>query len=343
MSETNSIKLAVVGCGGLGKIYACNYAKMPHVTLVGVCDIQPELANPVAELSGTKAYFSFEEMMAEARPDVVSICLPTHLHKTFVVKAASMGVHVICEKPVASNLADAREMIDVCRQHGVRLFIAHVVRFFPSYQDIKRNVDAGVIGDIGVIHTKRFGAYPGKAKEWYMDPAKSGGVILDLMIHDIDYVRSIAGDVSSVFAMSQKTDFKDYALVTLRFQNGVIGNLEGHWGFPGPFTTAIELTGKKGMIRFHTGEASPMKIWRHTSSPAGRPNVAIPESPAVQDPYYYELFHFIECIQQEKEALVTAEDGWKAMEIAFAAMESIRSGLPVQLNTMPDGERGTGS
>ncbi|OUS70820.1 oxidoreductase [Paenibacillus sp. MY03] len=330
------MRMAVVGCGGMGRLYVRNYTQMPHVKLVGVCDVQPELANPVADIGKTTAFTSFEEMVAEVMPDVVSLCLPTHLHKTFVVKAASLGIHVICEKPAASSLAEAQEMIETCRAHGVRLFIAHVVRFFPSYRDIKRNVDAGVIGSLGLIHTKRFGVYPGG---WYVDPAKSGGVIMDLMIHDIDYVRSLAGDVSTVFAMSRRTENKEYALVTLRFNNGVIANLEAHWGYPGPFTTAIEVTGRKGMVRYHTGEVTPLKIWKNTNPPtAGYQNVSVHESPAVHDPYYDELLHFIECIQQGKEAIVTAEDGLKAMEIAMAAMESIRSGMPVQLE-----ERGSGT
>lgn len=336
------MKVAVVGCGSMGGTHANNFAKMPQVELVGVCDTLEESAKTLAERCRTKAFFSFDELMAEANPDVVSICLPTPLHKEYVLKAANYGKHVICEKPIAPTLSDAREMIDTCREKGVRLFIGHVVRFFPSYADMSRKVAAGVIGDVGVAHAKRSGSHPGRVRDWYKDPSATGGVIMDLMIHDIDFMRSLLGDVKTVFAMNRQTDRLDYALVTLRFHGGAIANLEGFWGFPGPFTTAVELAGKKGIIRFDSNKSASLQI--HRSAPAESKEsagVAIPRSPAVHDPYYYELQHFIDCILSGEESIVTAEDGYKAVEIALAAHESARTGAPVDLEKFAAAQGGT--
>src|SRR5690606_31749964 len=145
---------------------------------------------------------------------------------------------------------------------------------------------AEAIGRVGVAHAKRAGGHPGKAKSWYKDAALSGGVILDLMIHDIDFMRGVLGEVDTVYAMNRTTDEIDYALVTLRFRSGAIANLEGHWGYPGPFTTAAEFAGTKGIIRFDSRDAVSVRVRKRASAGgADQGRVAVPASPAWRDPY----------------------------------------------------------
>jgi predicted dehydrogenase len=323
----------------MGRKHASCFAKMPHVELVGVCDAEPSAAAALAERLRTAAFISFEEMIANADPDVVSICLPTPLHKEYVLKAADCGKHAICEKPIAPSLADAREMIDVCRSKGVHLFIGHVVRFYPGYADMRRKVSAGVIGKVGVAHASRSGSHPGGRRAWYKDPSASGGVILDLMIHDIDFMRSLFGDVVRVFALNRRTDAIDHALVTLRFQEGTIANLEAFWGFPGKFTTAVELAGTKGIIRYDSNRNHSLKMYKRAAPGEGKSGEIL-QSPMMNDPYYRELLHFIDCIENGATPLVTAQDGYKALEVALAAIESIRTGAPVEMGRFAAGKGG---
>ncbi|UQZ86122.1 1,5-anhydro-D-fructose reductase [Paenibacillus konkukensis] len=334
------MKAAVLGCGIMGKTHARNWPSVPGVRLVGVCDADRPTAEKVAAENGTRAYASLEEMLEAERPDVLSVCLPTYLHKPYVLQAAGAGVHVVCEKPIAPTLEDAEDIIAGCRSHGVRLFIAQVVRFFPSYRDLAAKVRAGAIGEPGVMHTKRIGGHPGQAKAWYYDREKSGGVILDLLIHDIDYMRSVFGEVETVFALNRVTEETDYALVTLRFKQGAIANLEGHWGYPGPFTTAAEFAGTKGVLRFHSDDAVSLRVHAFRKSAEDGPKVAVPKSPAYHDPYYYELEHFAQCIRSGEEPLVTAEDAYRAMEIGHAAIASAKSGQPVRMDEFARGRKG---
>lgn len=326
------MKVAVIGCGIMGRTHANAYNQLQDAELVGVCDFVEEVARKEAETFNTTPYFSFEEMVKEAKPEVVSICLPTHLHKEYVMKAADLGIHVICEKPIAPTLEESREMIAYCEAKGVRLFVAHVVRFFPSYKNISNKVKAGAVGSLGVIHTKRIGSHPGALKPWYKDISKSGGVIMDLMIHDLDYVRSIAGDVKSVYAIGRTTDDVDYALVTLRFENGAIANLEAFWGYPGAFTTAVEVSGNKGVIRFNSADSATVKVRKAADPSTGTDAIAKDLSPHLHDPYYYELQNFLNSISSGEPSEVTAEDGYEAVRLSLAALESLRTGKAISMN-----------
>ncbi|WP_409346974.1 Gfo/Idh/MocA family protein [Paenibacillus sp. MBLB4367] len=331
------MKVAIVGGGGMGQAYAADLAKMNDIEVVGVCDINSASAERTAAICGSAAFSDFDAMLSQVEVDVVCVTLPTFLHKEYVIKAAEKGKHVICEKPIALDLADAREMIEACSRNHVKLFIGHVVRFFPSYSNLADAVKDGHIGSPGVAHLKRVGAFPQAAgRSWFADRKLSGGVILDLMIHDIDYICGLWGDVKSVYAMGRFSEEPkmEYALATLRFANGAIANLESYWGYPGPFSTAVELAGNGGILRYDSQQASSMTITK--ASEDGSPSMPVPHSPSKHDPYYEELRHFFSCIRDNKEPIVSAEDAYRAVEIALAAMQSIETGQPVRIGGNAD-------
>lgn len=325
------MKLAVAGCGGMGRVHAAAYSAMPGVRLAGVCDSDVRLAEELAGATGAEAFESFEAMLDAVRPEVVSIALPSHLHKTYALKAAERGIHIICEKPIALSLDDAREIIDSCERHGVRLMIGHVVRFFPEYVQMKRTVEAGKLGRIGVAHFKRVGAHPGAVRPWFRDETKSGGVIADLMVHDIDFARWAFGEVRSVYCQRRTEELVDYALATLIFENGAVANLEAYWGYPGPFRTAAEIAGSAGVIRSDSAAAQSLQIRKSAAAEQGARFVELPQSPSRESPYSVELEHFIDCIRNGREPIVTAQDALRALEIAHAAGESARTGAAVRL------------
>ncbi|MFD0710849.1 Gfo/Idh/MocA family protein [Paenibacillus sp. GCM10027626] len=325
------MKVAVIGCGGMGHAHALSYAEMPGVELVGVCDMVPEMAQALAERAGTRAFTSLEEMNAQVNPDLVSVTVPSFLHKGVVKQLAEAGKHIVCEKPIALTVADAEEMQQICEANNVRLFVGHVVRFFPEYAQAKQQVSEGLIGNVGVIHAKRAGSHPGDTKAWFKDMDKSGGVIVDLMIHDIDYARWIAGEVKSVYALGKCDDNMDYALVTLIFENGAVANLESYWGYPGSFHSKAEIAGSKGIISLDSLKSSSLQIRKQQTEAEARQFVEIPQSPTHLSPTYRELEHFVSCVRNNSEPLITVQDACKALEIANAAVESIRTGKAVML------------
>ncbi|NOU96919.1 gfo/Idh/MocA family oxidoreductase [Paenibacillus sp. LMG 31456] len=325
------MKIAIVGCGTADNVHASCLMKLPQVEVVGVFDLQEKAAKQLADTCGTIPYTSFDQMISEAKPDVISICAPASLHKEYTLKAAQNGKHVICTTPIATNLLDAQEMIDACHTYGVRLFVGNDVRFSPNYANLKREIKAGAIGKVGVAHMKRTGPYP----ELSASSANASNVITDLMIFDIDFVRSVLGEVKSVYALNRKKDQHDYALITLRFLSGAIVNLEGYLGHPERPVVAVDFAGNGGIIRFNSNEMSSLSI-RKAPGQIKESDSSIP----VNEMNISQLKTFIDCIRNEKEAAVTAYDAYKALEIALAAVQSAQTGVPVHMDYVTAGQGG---
>ncbi|MDR4316528.1 NADH-dependent dyhydrogenase [Niallia circulans] len=327
------LKALVIGAGTMGSTHSFAYSTMDDVQLAGIVDKNLEKAEELARKIGVQAFASYEEAIESlGAVDVVSVCVPTPSHKEYVIKAADDCFQVVCEKPLARNLRDAKEMIDYCKEKGVKLFVGHVVRFFLEYQRAKRMIEEGKIGKPGVVNTKRGGGFPSASRDWYADYNSSGGLVLDLMIHDFDYLRWCFGEVERVYAKSAQGRAMaklDYALVTLRFESGVIAHLEGTWAHQN-FATKFEIAGKKGIIHYDSSKSTPLvKGINHNNT--GSAGVAVPESPLKENPYITELKHFISCIKNKEESIVTPLDAYKAMEIALAAIESLKEGKVVEL------------
>lgn len=322
----------VIGAGTMGRTHAAAYASMEDINLVGIVDQDADRAIQLAEQTGTEWFRTYEEAVEKVlKIDVVSICVPTPFHKEYLEKAADNDSHVVCEKPLARSLEDARDMIAYCKEKGVKLFVGHVVRFFPEYVKAKEVLDAGKIGKPAVVNTTRGGAFPTASNDWYSNYGYSGGLVLDMIIHDFDYLRWCFGEVVRVYAKSTRgrvISRLEYALVTLRFESGVIAHVEGTWAHD-RFTTKLEIAGSEGIIKHDSSKIEPvLKSVKQSDAAQG---VAVPESPLEKNPYEVELRHFLDCIVCDREPIVTPEDAYKAMEISLAALESIETGKVVDL------------
>src|SRR3954454_8607107 len=207
-------RVGIVGTGGMGSYHVAQWHRLP-VESVSYFDLVRERAEAQAKRFGGTVYDSLDELLQHV--DVVDVCTQTPEHAGVVIAAAAAGKHVITEKPMARSIADAEAMIAACKKAGVRLFVAHVVRFFPEFARAKAVLDSGELGTPGVIRTVRGGDFPGW-NSWYGDFAQSGGVIMDLAIHDLDYVRWCFGDITRVFARGMTfagVRATDHVLLTL--------------------------------------------------------------------------------------------------------------------------------
>lgn len=313
----------------MGGVHLNAYANIPDAEVVGVADARFESAEAGAELVGARPYASYDDLVAAEDVEVVDVCLPTAFHKDLAVRAAGEGRHVILEKPIARTIEDAREILDAFSDEGPRLFVGHVVRFFPEYVGIKEKIDAGELGTVGVVRTSRRSPFLLGWNDWYADWRASGGVLLDLVIHDFDFLRWTLGEVERIYArglLGREYNRLDYALVTLRFQSGAIAHVEGHWGYPGPFNYSIEVAGSRALLTADSTEPATLQMIRGPDAPGEVPDIA-----AGRSPYEAELAHFIRCIATGEASIVDGSDAYEALRICHAATESVLSGEPVTL------------
>ncbi|HSL31181.1 MAG TPA: Gfo/Idh/MocA family oxidoreductase [Anaerolineales bacterium] len=333
------MKVGIVGVGFMGTTHAAGWSDTP-ARITGFTSETQQETGALAEQYGAKVYPTLETMLPDV--DVVDICSPTHLHHEMTLKAAAAGKHVICEKPLARTTEQAQEMIRACRKAGVQLLVAHVVRFFPEYALAHAAVTGGQIGKPGVIRLHRGSYRPKKpAGNWFLDEAKSGGILMDLMIHDYDYARWVAGEVEMVSARRVTEHHPDapvdYGLVILGHRSGALSHIAGAWAYPPPtFRTRLEIAGDRGLIEFDSDGSAPIQNLILKTGGSESPDVGLPSSPVSESPYTTQIKEFYRALADGESTRVAASDGLAAVQIAEAAIQSAQTGQPVKIGTQAE-------
>ena len=340
------MRVGIVGTGFMGSTHAAAWSAT-EATIAGCVSLNKAMAEPLARQYQSAAFESFKEMLDEV--DIVDICTPTHLHHGMVLEAARAGKQIICEKPLARTIEEGQEMIAACKAAGVQLIVAHVVRFFPEYALARKQVHDGQIGDPAVLRLTRGTFQPKKSEDnWFVDFAKSGGMMLDLMIHDLDYARWVAGDVETVYAKKISSEHMgahvDHGLIILRHRSGAISHVEGSWAYPPPlFRTRFEIAGSNGLLQHDSADAAAIRLHLHGSSNEDIPDVPLPSSPLSEDPYITEIKTFYRSLLYGETPPVSGAEGLAALQLALAGIESAASGLPVTIDQLPEVKEEMGS
>jgi predicted dehydrogenase len=330
--EYAMLNVAIVGAGGMGRRHAASFRETGEARLAAVIDPDREAA---AALAGEQARVcaTLEEALGECDVDAVDVCAPTPFHAALAVQALKAGKHLLLEKPMARTLEECDAIIEAARGSGRTAMVAHVLRFFPEFVRGKEAVDAGLVGEPAVVRTSRGGGMPRGQDSWYRDIAQSGGVVLDLIIHDFDWLRWVLGPAERVYARGlahSGRDGQDYALVTIRFRSGAIAHVEGTWMRPAGFETRYEIAGTQGLLDFSSRDSATLRVSRFAAA-GTRPAVEVPESPLAESPYTAQIRHFLHCVRTGEPPKVSLEDARAAVEIALGALESMRTGEPVAL------------
>ena len=251
--------------------------------------------------------------------------------------ALDHGTHVLCEKPLALSSGEAARMAEHAREAGLLLFPAHVVRFFPQYEALRRAVDAGRLGELAVLRFERSGSMP--VQPWFADESVSGGIIMDQMIHDIDQALWLAGEVTSVFA-TQNISSGDQSVraahVILTHANGVLTFCRGLWGAKGTvFHYSFDVAGSSGKLTYDSAKNTGIEFDAVASS--GESKSYLPSVAGMRDPYGAEIEDFWNCVKQASVGnpgptpRVNGSDATRAIAVAEAARESIRTGERIVL------------
>jgi predicted dehydrogenase len=329
------LKVAVVGLGTMGAAHLDAWRSVPDARVVAVCSRDPAKGEAFAARCGARAFTSFEDMYEQVAFDVADLCLPTDLHPAFIRKAAAAGKHIVCEKPLALTPEEAEACIRYCEQRNVRLFVGHDLRFCPEYRQARERIAAGELGRVGIVRMSRRSRYPYGTDDWYADTARSGGMIMDLLIHDLDWLLWTFGPAARVtaLAVARRTAAGplEYALIAVRFRSGVIAHVEGSWAHA-DFRSSLEVSGTKGMLVEDIADSAPLTVVKRGEAQAAA-GVVVPEMTLNRNSYELELMHFADCLRNGTSPLITPQDALRAVELARAAMVSVETGRPVMLES----------
>ena len=331
------MRVGIVGAGSMGSVHAAAWSRT-GAEFVGISAQDAASAERLAAQYGVQSFPDLDSLLPHV--DVIDLCVPSDLHRPMTEQAAAAGKHVVCEKPMALNLTDAQAMMDACEAAGVRLFIAHVVRFFPQYRTAAESVKAGDVGDLGVLRLKRvaYTPYAGTAS-WFADETRSGGMVFDLMIHDLDYARMVGGPVEHVFAKAipqpKPEDIvgtpRNYVLATLRFTSGAMALVEGGWAYPpGTFRTSLDIAGREGLLEWSSDDTATLRTFLETPEGAATA-VGLPTNAYGEDPYTTEIQHVHDALRDGTPFAVTPDDALEAVRLAMAVRQSIQTGQVVKL------------
>jgi len=325
------VKVAIIGTGFIGNIHADAYQKLHNAKVVAITDCNAEKGKEAAGKAGANFYEDMESMLKHEDVDVVDICTPTFLHADMVKKAAQAGKHILCEKPLALELKEADEMIEVINNNKVKAMVGHVLRFWPQYVEAKRIIDSGELGRACHAFCERLCVTPGWSwKGWMTNEKLSKGAHIDMQIHDLDYLIWLFGKPKKVNAQgvySKELGSYMHVSTNIEFESGQSGLTEAGYGFKGefPFTMVLRVLCEKGAVEW---------IYRAGKTIGERdgqfePIVYLPDGstyvPEYQknDPYYLECKYFIDCIDNDQEITqATFSQGRASLELALASLES---------------------
>jgi predicted dehydrogenase len=331
------ITVAILGGGFMGATHAKGWAALgDRARVKTVCSRSSERALKVAQTVGAELTGDLDGVLADPEVDVVDVCLPTALHREVTERALGSGKHVLLEKPIALTAEDAAAIARAAERSGKALMVAMVLRWFAEYVEIERRVRSGELGRALAVNAFRL-SVPADWNDWMRDPAQSGGMPVDLMIHDFDQANWLLGEPRRVLARPAGGGSVPQHVQALVEYDAGEALVEGSMAMPSswPFTHGIRVLCERGVVE-HGFRAAPAEDGGNIGGdiqsflrvyPAG----GQPETVAVQggDPWAAEIAYFAGCVEQGRAVeRGTVEQAGAALAVALAANRSLASGQP---------------
>jgi len=341
------LKVGIVGFGFMGRTHYQCWKKVKEAEIVAICDVNPNIEEDTkkavgnigdtseeVDFSSLKVYTDLDEMLAKEKLDAVSITLPTFLHPDTSIKALSAGVNVMCEKPMALNSKECARMIAEAERSGKILQIGHCVRFWPEYAKAKEIIDSGRYGKVIAGTFQRLGSAPTwSIDNWFLDEQRSGGVALDLHIHDTDYVQYLFGMPKAVCSVGAKDPGGGLLHISTQYlyDNDTAITAEGGWAMMPSF--GFEMS-------FNIVMEKATLVYDLTRDPAFRVCPAEGEAftPDVEksDGWFLQIAHFAKAVSGAKvEEITTLAQSMNSVKIVEAEKQSANKGKRISVGAGP--------
>jgi predicted dehydrogenase len=338
-------RIGLIGAGGISELHLPAYEDHAEkATLAGVCDVDAEKAESVADDFGVEYWTDHETFLNEADIDAVDIALPHHVHYPVAKAALEAGKHVLIEKPLAPDLADCVELVDLADERELTLLVGQMQRYHPPYRALKERVDAGELGE---IRHARCDALVNQADlfpegHWLYDGEKAGGGgVIGYSVHKLDLLRYYLGDVTRAAAWTRTVDdafedAEDYATGMLEFESGAIADFSVALSAPAmPYTESFWLLGDDGVVHTlpdgqqaegYVGSPTPRINARDDPEARKQFDEVAVESDGTDlptaDAFVNEILHFVDCVETGAEPLTSGRDNLGTMAAIRAIYES---------------------
>ena len=331
----DKVNVAVIGVGAMGKNHARVFSELENSNLVAICDSNEQVGKEIADKFKAKFYSDLKEMLEKENIDAISICVPTKLHKETTLSIINKKIHVLVEKPIATTIEEAKEIIDEAEKNNAKLMIGHIERFNPIIIELKKRIKNNELGKVFLVKSERFSPFPKRVIDV--------GVTIDLSVHDIDIMQHLLeSKVKSVYgANSQKVHSSQEDLMTsiLKFKNETIGIINCNWITP-KIVREITVIGEKGMFKadyltqelhFFKNEFTDKYIDWEKRRLNVIPGDIIKIDIEKKEPLKNELQSFIDCITDDSDPAITGQDGLESLNIALKFLESSKNNEVIDL------------
>lgn len=323
------IRVGIIGLGVMGRNHARILDDLDQAQLVAVCDPSVE-AMGWARKRHLTGYRSYRELFKQESLDAVTVAVPTRFHLEVGLAALDHGLHVLMEKPIAADLTEARQLVGAAKRQERVLAVGHVERFNPAVRELKRRMDAGEVGRVFQVHSRRQGPFPARVRDV--------GAVIDLATHDLDVMRFLLeSEVVRVYAETERrihTEHEDLLNALLRFENGAVGVVQVNWLTPTKIRE-LAVLGERGMLQVNY-ITQDLVFYENSSASVPEHPLALPtgvsEGVVVRhtveraEPLRIELESFLASVADGTPPQVDGEDGLRALALALNLVESGNEG-----------------
>lgn len=330
-----TIKIGIIGCGSIATHrHIPEYQENSEAEIIAYCDIVKERSDEQVELNGGSSYQDYHELLANPDVEAVSICTPNYLHAEITIAALKADKHVLCEKPMATSLEDAEQMIAAAQESGKKLMIGHNQRILETHQQAKKDIADGKLGKIYSFKTS-FG-HPGPEgwsvdgpDSWFFDKKRAFiGAMGDLGVHKADLMRYILGEefkeVGALIETSAKANatVDDNAVLILKSDSGIIGTLSASWAYNGEEDNSTVLYGENGIMKLN---ADPEYSYIFISADGEVEKQQLGEIQTNDDDGQknsHTIDAFIDAIIKDETPICDGEEGKASLNVIIKAMEA---------------------
>ncbi|MEI3102418.1 MAG: Gfo/Idh/MocA family oxidoreductase [Oscillospiraceae bacterium] len=342
------IKIGILGCGKIAQVrHIPEYAENPDVELAGFYNPSRKRAEEQAEKYGGKVYDTAEELLADKSIDAVSICAANYAHAELTIKALEAGKHVLCEKPMATTLADCEAMVECAKRTGKFLMIGHNQRLAKAHVEAKRLIDQGLIGRIITFRTtfghggpETWAINPGK-NVWFFDKKKAAmGAMADLGVHKTDLIQFLTGQrvvrtTARLVTLDKRGEdgeligVDDNAVCIYEMSGGAFGTMTASWTYYGAEDNSTVLYGSKGIMRIYDDPAHSIVVKLADGEEQTYDVEQIQTNDNQTKSGVIDLW--VECLKNNTPPEISGESALYAMRAVFASIESSQTGRTVEI------------